>query len=232
MHSAPPPPPPPPNGHPIYRFLQLSNHLWWPTPKQSSFQYPHLCPLDQFCDPNPSFYYPRSTTLPEKFMNLLRNSIVLLKSHGSLVWLEKLVWKTFFLDIWNLVPWSLMWNLWREQSHHTFEDAESSVTSLQSLFIRAYLTSVMCGVLPIIIPLLIVKSRYTFFVIYLFIWISKCETLLRTERKRNSASTIQRKCTEAVNWNQLRVHRSKNSSQFENQRATQNSHPIKKSAKK
>lgn len=90
----------------------------------------------------------------------------------------------------------------------------------------------MCGVLPIIIPLLIVKSRYTSLLfIYLFIWISKCETLLRTESKRNSASTIQRKCTEAVNWNQLRVHRSKNSSQFENQRATQNSHPIKKSAK-
>ena len=62
-----------------------------------------------------------------------------------------------------------MRTLWREQNHQTFEDEESLVTSLQSLFIRAYSTSVMCGVLPIIIPLLIVQSRYTSLLfIYLF----------------------------------------------------------------
>ena len=62
-----------------------------------------------------------------------------------------------------------MRTLWREQNHHSFEDEESLVTSLQSLFIRAYSTSVMCGVLPIIIPLLIVQSRYTSLLfIYLF----------------------------------------------------------------
>ena len=38
-----------------------------------------------------------------------------------------------------------MRTLWREQNRHTFEDAESSVTSLQSLFIRAYSTSVVWG---------------------------------------------------------------------------------------
>ena len=91
-----------------------------------------------------------------------------------------------------------MRTLWREQNRHTFEDAESSVTSLQSLFIRAYSTSVVWGFTNNNSIVDCTESLY-FFVIYLFVWISKCETLLRTERKRNSASTIQRKCTEAVN---------------------------------
>lgn len=87
---------------------------------------------------------------------------MLLKSHGSLVWLEELVCKTFFF-FGYLESSSLKFDadFVEGTNRHTFEDAESSVTSLQSLFIRAYSTSVMCGVLPIIIPLLIVKSRYT-----------------------------------------------------------------------
>ena len=64
-----------------------------------------------------------------------------------------------------------MRTLWREQNHHTFEDEESTVTSLQSLFIRAYSTSVMCGVLPIIIPLLIV--RVAILLCYLFIFLDQ-----------------------------------------------------------
>ena len=42
-------------------------------------------------------------------------------------------------DIWNLVPLRLMFKLWRERNHCTFEETESSVTQLTALFIRSLL---------------------------------------------------------------------------------------------
>lgn len=77
-----------------------------------------------------------------------------------------------------------MRTLWREQNLHTFEDVENSVTSLQSLFIRAYSTSVMCGDFTNNNSIVDCKESLYFFAIYLFFWISKCETLLGTEREK------------------------------------------------
>ena len=37
-------------------------------------------------------------------------------------------------DIWNMVPACLMWLVWREWNRHTFEDMESHLDQLKTLF--------------------------------------------------------------------------------------------------
>ena len=47
-------------------------------------------------------------------------------------------WRNYFdkhsSDIWNMVPACLMWLVWKEQNRHTFEELESYLDQLKTLF--------------------------------------------------------------------------------------------------
>ena len=60
--------------------------------------------------------------MPESVMNSLFCWRNWLGKHGS--------------DTWNLIPGCLMWIVWKEQNHRSFDNSESSLDQLKSVFHR------------------------------------------------------------------------------------------------
>ena len=45
----------------------------------------------------------------------------------------------YSLDIWKMVPLSLMWTIWRERNRHTFKDEKHTGNKLLVFFLVPYL---------------------------------------------------------------------------------------------